>query len=92
VPLGAWVVADVGFIQGATGSDGVTFRVWFWQEGSDIPNVLDDVDAEYDGDLDVLEINLASIVGRTGRIGLQVLAGSSSGQDWAVWATARMIR
>ncbi len=92
VPLGAWFVADVGFIQGATGSDGVTFRVWFWQEGSDIPNVLDDVDAEYDGDLDVLEINLASIVGRTGRIGLQVLAGSSSGQDWAVWATARMIR
>jgi len=92
VPLGAWFVADVGFINGATGSDGVTFRVWFWQDGSDIPNVLDDVDAEYDGDMDSLEINLASIVGRTGRIGLQVLAGSSSGQDWAVWATARLIR
>jgi len=92
VPLGAWFVADVGFLNGATGSDGVTFRVWFWQEGSDIPNVLDDVGAEYDGDLDKLEINLASIVGRTGRIGLQVLAGSSSGQDWAAWASARMIR
>jgi hypothetical protein len=92
IPLGAWFVADVGFINGASGSDGVTFRVWFWQDGSDIPNVLDDVDAEYDGDMDRLEINLASIAGRTGRIGLQVLAGSSSGQDWAVWATARMLR
>jgi len=92
VPLGAWFVADVGFINGATSSDGVTFRVWFWQDGSDIPSVLDDVDAEYDGDMDSLEIDLASIVSRTGRIGLQVLAGSSSGQDWAVWATARMIR
>lgn len=92
VPLGAWFVADVGFINGASGSDGVTFRVWFWQEGSDIPNVLDYVNAEYDGDLDELNINLASIVGRTGRLGLQVLAGSSSGQDWAVWANAKMIR
>jgi len=92
IPLGAWFVADVGFIYGATGSDGVTFRVWFWQEGSDIPNVLDDVEAEYDGDMDRLEINLASIVGRTGRIGLQVLAGASSAQDWAVWANAKMIR
>jgi hypothetical protein len=92
VPSGAWFVADVGFINGATGTDGVTFRVWFWQDGSDIPNVLDDVDAEYDGDMDRLEINLASIVGRTGRIGLQVLAGPSSSQDWAVWANAKMIR
>jgi uncharacterized cupredoxin-like copper-binding protein len=92
VPLGAWLVADVGFINGATGSDGVTFRVWFWQDGSDIPSVLDDVDAEYDGDLDRLEINLSSLVGRMGRIGLQVLAGASSGQDWAVWSSVKMIR
>ncbi len=92
VPLGAWFVADVGFINGATGSDGVTFRVWFWQTGYEIPSMLGSAGAEYDGDLDRFEINLSSIVGKTGRIGFQVLAGASSGQDWAVWANAQMIR
>lgn len=92
IPLGAVFVSDVGFLNGATGTDGVTFRVWFWQTGSDLPNVLGSKTATYDGDLDSFAIDLAGIVGRTGRIGIQVLAGSSSGQDWAVWANAKMIR
>ena len=92
VPLGAKFVADVGFLDGASGTDGVKFRVWFWQSGVDVPSVLANKDATYDGDLDSFDIDLAGIVGRSGRIGLQVLAGASSGQDWAVWANARMIR
>lgn len=92
VPLGARLVADVGFLSGAAGSDGVIFRVWFWRSGLDIPIVLGTINASYDGDLDSFNIDLADIVGATGRIGLQVLAGSSSGQDWAIWLNARVIR
>ena len=92
IPEGAWFVADVGFLDGAAGTDGVDFRVWFLQSGTDIPNLLDHVSAEYDGDLDRLEIDLADYAGLAGRLGFQVLAGPSSGKDWAVWVNAKMIR
>ncbi len=92
IPLGARFVADVGFLDGAAGTDGVTFRVWFWQLGSDLPSLLSTKSASYNGQLDNFDIDLASIVGKTGNIGLEVLAGPSSGKDWAVWVNARMIR
>jgi hypothetical protein len=92
IPLGAKFVANVGFLDGAAGTDGVKFRVWFWQSGVDIPNVLDYLDATYNDKLDSFDISLAGIVGRTGKIGLQVIAGPSSGKDWAVWVDAKMIR
>jgi len=92
IPMGAKFVAEVGFLDGAAGTDGVKFRVWFWQTGVDIPNLLASVDATYDGDLDYFNIDLLPIVGRTGRIGFQILAGPSSGKDWAIWSSAKMIR
>ena len=92
VPLGAWFVADVGFLDGAAGTDGVQFWVWFMQSGVDIAEPVAHLDATYDGDLDRFELNLSSLAGRTGSLIFQVLAGPSSGKDWAVWANAKMIR
>jgi hypothetical protein len=92
IPQGAWFVADVGFLSGATGTDGVTFLVWFLEDGYSSPKLLNSVSADYDSGLDRMEIDLSSIVGDSGSIGLEVLAGSSSGQDWAVWARAMLLR
>jgi hypothetical protein len=40
--------------------------------------------------VDSFEVDLSSYAGRTGQFGLKVEAGASSGQDWAVWAEAKI--
>jgi hypothetical protein len=92
VPPGAWFVADVGFLDGAAGTDGVEFKVWFVPSGVSMAQPLGQINATYDGELDRFELNLSNIAGKTGKIALQALAGASSGKDWAVWANAKMVR
>lgn len=88
VPANAELKISVGFISGATGSDGVTFEVQF-EEGQTIQTILTR-GASYDGQLDTVTQSLSSLAGRTGYFRLYVSAGQSSGQDWAVWVEAEI--
>jgi hypothetical protein len=90
VPIGARFVAEVGFMNGAAATDGVVFKVFFAGDGP--AQLLEDVEASCDGDLDSFNIDLEDFVGESGQIILEALAGSSSAQDWAVWVNAKMIR
>jgi len=88
IPANAELKISVGFISGATGSDGVTFQVQF-EEGQTIQTILTR-GASYDGHLDTVTQSLSSLAGKTGYFRLYVNAGQSSGQDWAVWAEAKI--
>lgn len=88
VPADAELKIMVGFFKGATGSDGVTFKVQF-EEGQ-ITQTLLTCGASYDNKLDTMTQSLDSLEGKTGRFILYVSAGQSSGQDWAAWAEAKI--
>ena len=88
IPAGARLKAEVGFINGATGTDGVTFNVVF-RDGTDL-YYISYFTATYDGHLDSLDFDLSSIVGKTGTMILAALAGPSAAQDWAVWVDPRI--
>lgn len=88
VPSEAELRVTVGFLKGATGTDGVTFEVQF-EEGQNRQTILS-CPATYDGTLNSVTQSLSSLAGRTGRFILYVNAGQSSGQDWAAWAEAKI--
>jgi hypothetical protein len=88
VPSGAELKVTVGFLKGATGTDGVTFKVQF-EEGQSRQEILS-LQATYDGKLDSMTESLSSLSGRTGYFILYVNAGQGSGQDWAAWAEAKI--
>lgn len=91
IPPNAALVAKVGFLQGATGTDGVTFVVDF-KPGSGTSFIrLAEVWVRYDGRLDQIWVDLSRYAGKIGDFQLGVLAGSSSGQDWAVWVDTRIV-
>ena len=78
----------VGFIKGASATDGARFMVFFRDGSGD--HLMAQVEAAYDGRLNYLVIPLHAYYGRTGRFILFVNALSSSTQDWAVWARAEI--
>jgi len=88
VPSGADLKVTVGFLKGATGTDGVTFEVQF-EEGQSRQTILS-LQATYDSKLDSTTKSLSSLAGRTGYFILYVNAGQSSGKDWAAWAEAKI--
>ncbi len=91
IPPGARFTARVGFIDGATATDGAYFRMRFY-DGSTwyhFPS-YSGYHATYNGALDSLNINLSSIWGKTGLVYLQVDAGATSSQDWAVWVNPQI--
>ncbi len=89
VPADAELRVIVGFLKGASGSDGVDFVVQF-EEGQTRQTMLSRR-ATYDGELDSVTPGLSSIAGKTGHFILYVDAGQSSGQDWAIWAEAQIV-
>ena len=91
VPAGAKFTAKVGFVDGATGTDGVLFRLTWRESGSPVTVSLGGQHVTYGGPLVNIDVDLSSYVGRTGQFGLMVEAGPSSGQDWAAWAEAKII-
>lgn len=92
IPANAVFKAQVGFLQGATATDGATFIIEFIPETAPAPTVfvLARVRASYDGRLDSINIDLSRFAGQTGRIRLTVQAGDTSTQDWAVWVNPRI--
>jgi len=94
VPSNAELKVTVGFLKGATASDGVTFEVRFeeflgLQVAPKVHSILSRK-ATYDGTLDSITADLGSVQGKTGNFVLYVSAGQSSGQDWAAWAEAKI--
>lgn len=91
IPAGAHFQAKVGFIQGALGTDGVTFWVWVHYL---TPGIAGNIEQwkpvaqhfkKYTQSLDTIDIDLSAYAGQSISIELRVDAGPSSGQDWAAW-------
>ncbi|MGB9717348.1 MAG: CARDB domain-containing protein [Thermoproteota archaeon] len=83
------LTARVGFLSGATGTDGVIFEIRFLDLQQNTYTVLSHV-AAYDGRLDSIVKDLGYLAGKTGYFILYVGAGQTSNRDWAVWAEARI--
>lgn len=93
LPPGAVFEAEVGFLSGATNSDGVTFQVYeshYDAGGNLVRSQLVQAGKQYDGRLVPLRIDLAHLAGKIVSIELRVDAGATSLQDWAVWAAPRI--
>jgi len=82
----------VGFLEGAEGTDGVTFQVYFhYQEGgTPTQSTVTTRDEQYDSNVYGWHYPLDHYAGKTGQFRLAVLAGPSSGKDWAVWIKAEI--
>lgn len=90
IPSGAKFNARLGFLSGAIATDGVIFWLTWTQFDSHDTASFPAKNVFYSGALDTYEVNLASYAGQYGQFGLHVEAGASSGQDWAVWAEAKL--
>jgi hypothetical protein len=93
VSAGDVLVVSAGLVQGASGSDGVLFRVLLSAQsnllasvhgGGGAATVWEATDT-YDGRLVNGRISLDPWAGRTVWFLVQVMANGSSGQDWAAW-------
>ena len=84
------LVATVGFLEGAN-AGGVAFNIQLdtFGESPQVWGILD----HYDHSLKSLDVSLAPWAGKEiESFVLQVNAGPSSAQDWAVWVVARIVR
>lgn len=91
VPARVSFSATVGFLAGATATDGVTFRVFILDPSGGSWQLLASKAAKSDGVLDDLSADLGAYAGKTVSFRLQVNAGATSTQDWAVWAAAAIV-
>jgi hypothetical protein len=88
VPAKATFTALVGFLKGAAATDGVTFEVYVFDQTTGAIQRLAAKAAKADGVLDELSADLGPYAGKTVTFRLQVAAGPTATQDWAVWASA----
>lgn len=88
VPANARFSALVGFLKGATATDGATFQVHVFDQATGALTLLASKAAKADGVLDELAADLGPYAGKTVTLRLQVGAGPTATQDWAVWASA----
>jgi hypothetical protein len=82
--------ATVGLLQGAAAGN-VRFKVMVRPEGGTNQWIADIVDAYGDG-LKQIDVGLASWAGKRADFILEVHANGSSGQDWACWVSAKILR
>lgn len=88
IPANAKFTALVGFLKGATATDGATFEVHVFDQTTGAIRLIAAKAARADGVLDELAADLSAYAGKTVTFRLQVAAGETAGQDWAVWASA----
>jgi len=94
VPPNSQLTVRIGFLSGATGTDGAEFDVYFDEyRGVNVAplrhTILSKV-ATLDGKLDLVTADLSPVAGKKGNFILRVYAGKTSNRDWAVWAEARI--
>jgi len=90
IPEGARFKAEIGFIEGATGTDGVDFSIHIYTGGLIVSIGTPVPSHTYDGVLDNLDIDLGVYEGESGNVVLKIKACSSSAQDWAVLINPRI--
>ena len=88
VPAQARFAAVVGFLKNATTTDGATFQVYVFDQTTGAQQLIASKAAKADGVLDELSADLGAYAGKTVTFRLQVAAGPTATQDWAVWASA----
>ena len=93
IPEGARFKAEVGFLDGLTATDGAYFRIRIYDDLSwyYFPS-YSGIHCANDGALNTLDIDLSSVAGKRVRVYLQVEAGATSTQDWAVWVNPRVTK
>lgn len=87
IPNNSVFLTEVGFLDGADGTDGVTFQVWEHHNagGRHVWNRIINYHKVLNGRIISLEADLSHLSGQEVGIELRVDAGRSSGRDWAVW-------
>ena len=88
IPANAKFAATVGFLKGATATDGVTFEVHVFDQTTGAVRLIAAKFARADGVLDELSADLGPYAGKAVTFRLQVSAGETATQDWAVWTSA----
>ncbi|MGH2370819.1 MAG: hypothetical protein ACRDI2_21795, partial [Chloroflexota bacterium] len=85
--------ARIGFLRSARAGD-VTFKVEFVPDGPDraISTIAVARDRYNESLGPIIGTFPKDTIGRRGRLRLSVAAGESSGQDWAVWLDAQIVR
>lgn len=93
VPAGARFEAEVGFVQGASHTDGVTFWVWLHETslGYERWHPVVQLHKRYNGRVEPIAVDLSAYAGQSISLELRVDAGPSSGQDWAAWFNPRIV-
>jgi len=84
--------ATIGFLNGARGSDGVTFQVWihYHVDGVEHWEPVIQQHKTYNGQLQEVAADLSKWANQEISIELRVDAGASSVQDWAGWINPRI--
>ena len=96
IPSGATLNLKVGFLKGATGSNGVRYSVLFQENGTStwywFPDGTTTYNAghvkTYDGTMWSYSWSLQDLAGKKGKFVLQVYANGNASQDWACWQQA----
>jgi len=88
IPRNSFFESQVGFIEGASNSDGVIFEILWTEANQQI--LLQRLEKRYSLQLESLKIDLGAYAGHSGNLVLRVKAGLSSSQDWAVWRNPRI--
>jgi hypothetical protein len=91
IPNNLNIRCQVGFLEGAQGTDGVVFRIDFVDKSGNKIELYKQV-TNYDKKMDDSIVNLEPVAGKRGYIILSVDALESAGRDWAVWNIAKVVR
>lgn len=90
IPNNASLVLKIGFLKGATNSDGVIYNVFLNISGK--PIKIFEYYKTYNQSLYSTTIDLSKYAGKNGNFILHVdTGGKSSSQDWACWIDAKII-
>ncbi|MDQ2718572.1 MAG: hypothetical protein M3Z26_02240 [Bacteroidota bacterium] len=84
--------ASVGFLNGAAGTDGVTFQVWVHYHVAGVEHWEPVIQQRknYSGQLIEISANLSKWANQAISIEMRVDAGASSTRDWAAWINPRI--
>ncbi|MEW5807309.1 MAG: hypothetical protein AB1756_08200 [Acidobacteriota bacterium] len=91
IPANARLVAKVGFLKGATASDGVEFQAFMIDPATGMGTKLVIKETKHDGHLDEITVDLTPFAGKTQTIRLAIFAKNTSTQDWAVLSEAKIM-
>jgi hypothetical protein len=92
IPSGSRFVAKVGFMDGASGTNGVEYSFGFKESGADKAVTLVKQLVQYEGKLHNIDVSLDSIAGKTGQPWISIMAAGGWNKDWATWVEAKIVK